>query len=79
MYFFQIAIVFLKICKIYRLLLGFGIHFFTPIGPLSLDIGWRWRKRIPLERSLFGIFFVYGKIMVVYKGKEFFYTSEDCL
>jgi outer membrane protein assembly factor BamA len=39
---------------------GFGIRFFTPIGPLRFDIGWRWRKQIPIERS-FAWFLTFGQ------------------
>ncbi len=30
---------------------GFGSRFLTPLGPLRFDIGWRWKKQTPLERS----------------------------
>ncbi len=39
---------------------GFGIRFFTPLGPLRFDIGWRWRKQIPIERS-FAWFLTFGQ------------------
>ena len=39
---------------------GFGIRVFTPIGPLRFDIGWRWRKQIPIERS-FAWFLTFGQ------------------
>ncbi len=30
---------------------GFGIRFYTPVGPLRFDIGFKWRKTDPLNRS----------------------------
>ncbi len=39
---------------------GFGVRFFTPIGPLRFDIGWKWRKQIPEERS-FAWFLTFGQ------------------
>lgn len=30
---------------------GFGMRYHTPIGPLRFDIGWKWRKERPEERS----------------------------
>jgi outer membrane protein assembly factor BamA len=39
---------------------GFGIRLFTPLGPLRFDIGWRWRKQSPLERS-FAWFLTFGQ------------------
>lgn len=30
---------------------GFGIRWATPLGPLRFDIGWKWRKRDPQDRS----------------------------
>jgi outer membrane protein insertion porin family len=30
---------------------GFGIRYGTPIGPVRFDIGWKWKKRIPEDRS----------------------------
>ncbi len=29
---------------------GFGIRYFTPIGPLRFDIAWKWRTCVPGER-----------------------------
>ena len=39
---------------------GFGIRLCTPLGPLRFDIGWRWRKQSPLERS-FAWFLTFGQ------------------
>ncbi len=39
---------------------GFGGRFFTPLGPLRFDIGWKWRKQIPAERS-FAWFLSFGQ------------------
>jgi outer membrane protein insertion porin family len=39
---------------------GFGVRVFTPIGPLRFDIGWKWRKQIPRERS-FAWFLTFGQ------------------
>lgn len=39
---------------------GFGVRFFTPIGPLRFDIGWKWHKQIPEERS-FAWFLTFGQ------------------
>lgn len=30
---------------------GFGLRYFTPIGPLRFDIAWKWKKRVPEESS----------------------------
>lgn len=39
---------------------GFGVRVFTPLGPLRFDIGWKWRKQIPSERS-FAWFLTFGQ------------------
>ena len=39
---------------------GFGVRVFTPLGPLRFDIGWKWRKQIPRERS-FAWFLTFGQ------------------
>jgi len=39
---------------------GFGLRFLTPLGPLRFDIGWRWKKYLPIERS-FAWFLTFGQ------------------
>ncbi len=31
--------------------IGFGVRYFTPIGPLRFDIAWKWRKHVPEEHG----------------------------
>ena len=39
---------------------GFGLRYTTPFGPISFDIGWKWHKKSPLERS-FAWFLTFGQ------------------
>jgi outer membrane protein assembly factor BamA len=39
---------------------GFGLRYTTPFGPISFDIGWKWHKQSPLERS-FAWFLTFGQ------------------
>lgn len=39
---------------------GFGLRCNTPFGPISFDIGWKWHKQSPLERS-FAWFLTFGQ------------------
>lgn len=39
---------------------GFGLRYATPFGPLSFDIGWKWRTQSPLEHS-FAWFLSFGQ------------------
>src|SRR5690606_4104424 len=39
---------------------GFGARFFTPLGTLRFDIGWKWRKESKFERS-YAWFLTFGQ------------------
>jgi len=39
---------------------GFGGRFFTPLGPLRFDIGWKWRRETSVERS-YAWFLTFGQ------------------
>lgn len=39
---------------------GFGVRYFTPIGPLRFDIAWKWKKEIKQERS-FNWYLTFGQ------------------
>ncbi len=38
---------------------GFGLRVASPIGPIRFDIGWKWRKRDPRDKS-YAFFFTLG-------------------
>lgn len=38
---------------------GFGLRFASPIGPVRFDIGWKWHKRDPRDKS-YAFFFTLG-------------------
>jgi outer membrane translocation and assembly module TamA len=38
---------------------GFGLRLASPIGPIRFDIGWKWKKRDPQDKSL-AFFFTLG-------------------
>lgn len=38
---------------------GFGLRLASPIGPIRFDIGWKWKKRDPRDKS-FAFFFTLG-------------------
>jgi len=38
---------------------GFGVRLASPIGPIRFDIGWKWHKRDPRDKS-YAFFFTFG-------------------
>lgn len=39
---------------------GFGARFFTPLGPLRFDIGWKWKRQQLVERA-YAWFLTFGQ------------------